>query len=145
MKKEPNQNIWGYTRCFTLTGITVLLLTGCMMPDPQTDVSGRQAQVSATQTTDTKAPIQVYDTIFNDLQLPGSSTLLSAQQISAKIPYKKGERVTLREGLPLFSGRKDNRVAVDQMKITYLTIPKEKYILTGVQGEWMQVKNQQRR
>lgn len=143
MKKEPNQNIWGYTRCFTLTGITVLLLTGCMMPDPQTDVSGRQAQVSATQTTDTKAPIQVSDTIFNDLQLPGSSTLLSAQQISAKIPYKKGERVTLREGLPLFSGRKDNRVAVDQMKITYLTIPKEKYILTGVQGEWMQVKNQQ--
>lgn len=113
------------------------------MPDPQTDVSGRQAQVPTTQTTDTKAPIQVSDTIFNDLQLPGSSTLLSAQQISAKIPYKKGERVTLREGLPLFSGRKDNRVAVDQMKITYLTIPKEKYILTGVQGEWMQVKNQQ--
>ncbi|WP_161556852.1 PQQ-binding-like beta-propeller repeat protein [Paenibacillus amylolyticus] len=143
MKKEPNQNIRGYTRCVTLTGITVVLLTGCMMPDPQTDAMGGQAQVSTTQAADTKAPIQVSDTIFNDLALPDSSTLLSAEQISAKIPYKKGEGVPLREGLPLFSGRKDNRVAVDQMKVTYLTIPKEKYILTGVQGEWLQVKNQQ--
>ncbi|WP_186375495.1 PQQ-binding-like beta-propeller repeat protein [Paenibacillus xylanexedens] len=143
MKKERNQSIWRYTCCVTLTGITVLLLTGCMTPDPQTDALGGQAQDSTIKAADMKAPIQVSDTIYNDLALPGSPTSLSAKQISAKIPYKKGEQVKLGEGLPLFSGRKDHRVAIDQMKITYLTIPKEKYTLTGVQGEWMQVKNQQ--
>ncbi len=143
VKKERNQSIWRYTCCVTLTGITVLLLTGCMTPDPQTDALGGQAQDSTIKAADMKAPIQVSDTIYNDLALPGSPTSLSAKQISAKIPYKKGEQVKLGEGLPLFSGRKDHRVAIDQMKITYLTIPKEKYTLTGVQGEWMQVKNQQ--
>ncbi|MDT0126035.1 PQQ-binding-like beta-propeller repeat protein [Paenibacillus sp. RRE4] len=143
MKKERNQSIWRYTCCVTLTGITVLLLTGCMTPDPQTYALGGQAQDSTIKATDMKAPIQVSDTIYNDLALPGSPTSLSAKQISAKLPYKKGEQVKLGEGLPLYSGRKDHRVAIDQMKITYLTIPKEKYTLTGVQGEWMQVKNQQ--
>ncbi|MCM3133992.1 PQQ-like beta-propeller repeat protein [Paenibacillus polysaccharolyticus] len=143
MKKEPNQNIWGYTRCVTLAGITVLLLTGCVKPDSQPDALSGQAQVSTTQAADTNAPIQVSNTIYNNIPLPGSSSSLPAEQISVKIPYKKGERIILREGLPLFSGRKDHRAAIDQMKITYLTIPKEKYTLTGVQGEWMQLKNQQ--
>ncbi|MGO4532674.1 PQQ-binding-like beta-propeller repeat protein [Paenibacillus sp. 2TAF8] len=140
MKKGPERNIWGYTQCVTLTGITALLLTGCMMTETLTDASGGQAQNSKHQMLDQEFQIQIANADLNTSTLSQPLTPLSSQQTSVKVPYKKGESITLRKGLPLFGGRKDNRIAVDQMKITYLTTSSDKYTLAAVQGEWIKVK-----
>ncbi|WP_434756689.1 PQQ-binding-like beta-propeller repeat protein [Paenibacillus amylolyticus] len=128
-----------------MTGITVLLLTGCVTGEPQANAYGGQAQTSKQQTLEQKFQFQIPDanSTISMLSQPLTPTPISSQQASVNIPYKKGERVTLREGLPLFSVRKDSRISADQMKITHLTIPSEKYTLAAVQGEWVQVKTKE--
>lgn len=143
VKKGPERNIGGYTRCVTLTGITVLLLTGCVTGEQQADAFGGQAQTSKQQMLEQKFKFQLPNADSTISMLSQPLTPLSSQRASVNIPYKKGERVTLKAGLPLFSVRKDSRIAADQMKITHLTIPSEKYTLAAIQGEWVQVKTKE--
>lgn len=145
VKKVTDRKIVGYIASAALTGIVLVLLTGCMMPEPQTNAWGGQAQKSALPTPDVKAAqLQISNTMYNHSMLLSSLTPLTAKNTSIKIPYKKGEKVNLADGLPLFSGRKDSRTAADQMKITYRTIPSETYTLTDVQGDWIQLKTREK-
>ncbi|WP_272040153.1 outer membrane protein assembly factor BamB family protein [Paenibacillus sp. JJ-100] len=91
-----------------LTGIGVMLLTGCIMPEAQKNT----LDTVSTTSTSTLSPD-------------------STEQISVKDSYTKGERIILQEGLPLFSEREDNHVAVDQMKLTHRVTPYITQIVAG--------------
>ncbi|MBR2564831.1 MAG: PQQ-binding-like beta-propeller repeat protein [Paenibacillus sp.] len=96
----------------------MMLLTGCLMPEAQKNT---------------------LDTISTTSTSTSTLSPDSTKQISVKDSYTKGERITLQEGLPLFSGRKDNRVAVDQMKISCRATLTDRYTVAAVQGEWIKV------
>lgn len=150
VKKVPDCRTWFYI-CTALTGIAALLLGGTMLTGTRIALTNGQAQDSIPQTLEVNARTQVSSTALTTSPLSHSPTPGSIEPIAIKgmtepninVPYKKGEKVTLRDGLPLFSGPKDHRTATDQMKITYRTSPKEKYTLAAVQGEWIKIKTKE--
>ncbi|PYE42709.1 outer membrane protein assembly factor BamB [Paenibacillus barcinonensis] len=150
VKKGPDRRTWFYT-CTTLTGIAAVLLSGTMLSGTRTTLMDGQVQDSASQTLEANAHTQVPSTAWTTSTLSHSPAPTSIEPIAIKgmternihVPYKKGEKVTLSDGLPLFSGPKDHRTATDQMKITHRTSRAEKYTFAAVQGEWIKIKTKE--
>ncbi|MEK4362162.1 PQQ-binding-like beta-propeller repeat protein [Paenibacillus sp. FSL M8-0212] len=117
MKTGPDWQRTGY-KWITMTGLSVVLLTGWMLLDSKMVVLGGQAVATTPQA------------------LGASSQVLSTQ-----LAYKQGDTVTLINDIPLFKNRRDGSVAADQLGIEYYTTKNEKYTLASVRGEWVQLES----
>ncbi|WP_440116466.1 outer membrane protein assembly factor BamB family protein [Paenibacillus sp. QZ-Y1] len=80
---------------------------------------------------------------LNAVTAEGQSSTSTIQALSAqaKTTYKPGDTVTLATGVPLYTQVKDNKVAVDLMRIENYTSTVGKLKVHTVRGEWIKFKD----